>query len=176
MASGILLQGLAPVIAEDCRVLVLGSMPGAASLSQQQYYAHPRNRFWPLMAELCGFDASLPYGMRLRALQVAGVGLWDVIGACERAGSLDSDIVRDSEQPNPIHQHVSRLPALRVIAFNGGRAAQAFGKHIQSELPVDTVERVTLLRLPSTSPANASFNAGRLRQAWHVLEDRVHMP
>ncbi len=176
MAAGTLLQGLAPVIAEDCRVLVLGSMPGVASLSQQQYYAHPRNRFWPLMAEVCGFDAALPYEARLRALQLAGAGLWDVIGACEREGSLDAAIVRGSEKPNPVHEHVRRLPALRAIALNGGKAAQAFERHVRPLLPMETCARVALLRLPSTSPANASFNAARLRQAWQVLGDALRAP
>lgn len=176
MAADSLLQGLAPVIREDCRVLVLGSMPGAASLSQQQYYAHPRNRFWPLMAELCGFDAALPYGDRLLALQAARVGLWDVIGACEREGSLDAAIIPGSEVANPIHEYVCRLPALRAVALNGGKAAQAFERHVRPQLPLETRERLMLLRLPSTSPANALFNAARLRQAWGMLGDVLRAP
>lgn len=176
MAPGVLLQGLAPVIAQDCRVLVLGSMPGAASLSRQQYYAHPRNRFWPLMSAFCGFDAALPYEARIRALQAAGVGLWDVMGACEREGSLDADIVRGSEQPNPIGEYLHHLPALRAIALNGGKAAKVFEQHIQPVLPRQALGRWVLWRLPSTSPANASFGAERLRQAWQVLGDTLQAP
>jgi hypothetical protein len=100
--SATLLRGLPPQAAPDCRVLVLGSMPGAASLAAARYYAHPRNRFWPLMGALCGFDPALDYPLRLAALQAAGVGLWDVIGTCERRGSLDADIVRGSEVANPL--------------------------------------------------------------------------
>ncbi len=168
-----ILQGLAPSIANDCRVLILGSMPGAASLLQQQYYAYPRNRFWPLMAELCGFDLTLPYDEKMQALQVAGVGLWDVIGACERKGSLDTAIIRQSEQPNTIHHYIGHLSYLRVIALNGSKAAQAFNYHIRPRLSEDILVRLNILLLPSTSPANASFNTARLWQAWSVLKETI---
>ncbi|MBP3983561.1 DNA-deoxyinosine glycosylase [Pseudoxanthomonas helianthi] len=160
-----LLQSLPPRVAAGCRVLVLGSMPGAASLAQAQYYAHPRNRFWPLMSALCGFPAGLDYAQRLAALQQAGVGLWDVIGQCHRRGSLDADIVPGSEIANALPSLWRAHPDLRAIAFNGGKAAQAFARHFPQGLP----DGVDALALPSTSPANASYSFERLRIAWEPL-------
>jgi hypoxanthine-DNA glycosylase len=163
------LCGLPPQIAPGCRVLVLGSMPGDASLNAGQYYAHPRNRFWPLMGRLCGVDAGQPYESRLHALHAAGIGVWDVIGKCQRSGSLDAAIVRDSEVPNPIAERLSEWPELRVIAFNGGKAAEAFRRHVQPRLDIAPHRQIALLPLPSTSPANAAFGLERLAHAWAPL-------
>ncbi|MCW4454466.1 DNA-deoxyinosine glycosylase [Flavobacterium sp. MXW15] len=163
--AGALLQGLPAQVETDCRVLVLGSMPGVASLQAQRYYAHPRNRFWPVMATLCGFAAELPYPQRMQALLASGVGLWDVIGRCERSGSLDAAIRRGSEVPNPLPELVAGLPQLRAIACNGGSAAQAFARWVQPSLPV-AARSLPVLALPSTSPANAAFTLPRLLQQW----------
>ena len=114
-----LLHGLPAQVDARCRVLVLGSMPGAASLQEARYYAHPRNRFWPLMGALCGFDPQLEYARRIENMQRAGIGLWDVIGQCRRRGSLDADIVRGSEVPNPLPELIARLPQLVERAGNG---------------------------------------------------------
>ncbi|WP_045762030.1 DNA-deoxyinosine glycosylase [Xanthomonas albilineans] len=170
-----LLQGLPAQIRDDCRVLVLGSMPGAASLQQARYYAHPRNRFWPLMAALCGFDPALDDVQRLRALHLAGIGLWDVIGQCQRHGSLGAAIVRGSEVPNPLPQRIAQLRQLRAIACNGAAAAQAFARFVHPQLlPRDPP--LHLLRLPSTSPANAGFALPRLLQAWMPLQSWLMLP
>jgi hypoxanthine-DNA glycosylase len=165
-----LLRSLPPAVAADCRVLVLGSMPGEASLAAANYYAHPRNRFWPLMGALFGFDPQLPYNERIAALQSAGVGLWDVIGQCERRGSLDAAIVPGSEVPNAIPGLLASLPRLRTVAFNGGKAAQAFRRHLQPALAAEVAARLAFHALPSTSPANAGFGFERLRAAWSVLD------
>lgn len=164
-----ILRGLPPQIAPDCRVLVLGSMPGDASLGAGQYYAHPRNRFWPLMGRLCGVDPRQPYQARLHALHAAGIGLWDVIGQCQRSGSLDAAIVRDTEIPNPIAERLCEWPDVGVVAFNGGKAAEAFRRHVQPRLDAALKQRIALLPLPSTSPANAAFGLERLAQAWASL-------
>lgn len=157
-------MGLPAQIRPDARVLVLGSMPGAASLRQTQYYAHPRNRFWPLMAALCGLPIDAPYDVRLAALHQAGVGLWDVIGQCERRGSLDADIVRGSERFNDLATMMATLPQLRLVACNGALAHAAFQRFVAPSLAVPS--RVALQSLPSTSPANAAWSLPRLIEAW----------
>lgn len=174
--AGMLLQGLPPQAGTDCRVLILGSMPGAASLAAARYYAHPRNRFWPLMGALCGFDAGLDYPRRLAALRSAGAGLWDVIGACERSGSLDADIVRGSEVANPLANWLAERPGVRAIAFNGGKAAQAFQRHVAPTLPAAMTERLAFHALPSTSPANAAFGVERLAGQWRALAPYLERP
>ena len=165
------LRGLAPALRDDARVLVLGSMPGEASLRLQQYYGHPRNRFWLLMAELCGIDAALPYPQRIASLNAAGVALWDVLAACVRRGSLDSAIERDTEVANPIAALCANLPQLRAIALNGGKAAQAFSRHVEPQLDAATLLRLTIHRLPSTSPGNASYALPQLQAAWAPVRD-----
>ena len=162
------LTGLPPVVASDCRVLILGSMPGAASLLAARYYAHPRNRFWPLMAALADVPAEATYGERLVALQRAGIGLWDVIGECRRAGSLDSAIVRGSERANALVPLIVSLGQLRVIAFNGAAAASLFRRHVEPHLP-ELRQPVQRIALPSTSPAHAAMGLEALREAWSVL-------
>lgn len=170
------LQGLPAQVGEDCRVLVLGSMPGDASLSAARYYAHPRNRFWPVMATLCGFDPSLAYEQRLAALQQAGVGLWDVIGRCRRRGSLDASIVAGSEAANDLPRLLARLPAVRAVAFNGAKAAQSFRRHVQGQLPQGTRSSLAWLALPSTSPANAGSSVQVLTEQWRVLAPWLRHP
>lgn len=163
------LQGLPAQTRGDCRVLVLGSMPGMASLDAAQYYAHPRNRFWPLLGVLCGFSPSPEYAHRLRQAQDAGVGLWDVIGQCRRRGSLDSAIERGSEVPNALAELMSGLPGLRGVACNGASAAQAYARWIAPGLPT-ALGALPVLALPSTSPANAAMTLPRLVQAWSPLQ------
>lgn len=161
--------GFPAQVNDDCRVLLLGSMPGVASLHEQQYYAHPRNRFWPLLGALCGFDAGLPYAQRLHALAAVRVGLWDVIGQCQRRGSLDADIVRGSEVPNALPALIASLPSLVLIGCNGAAAAQAFRRWVLPQLEAPP----PVLALPSTSPANAAWTLPRLRQAWQPVADAL---
>jgi hypoxanthine-DNA glycosylase len=140
-------------------VLVLGSFPGAASLKAAQYYAHPRNAFWPVMAALLGEDAlaARPYAERLEALRRRRVALWDAVAACRREGSLDTAI--EDAEPSDVAELVARLPALRAIACNGGLAhSQALRALGAPDLPV--------LRLPSTSPAHAGLGLADKIAAW----------
>ncbi|MFY0447998.1 DNA-deoxyinosine glycosylase [Xanthomonas codiaei] len=165
-------EGLPAHIRRDCRVLVVGSMPGVASLHAGQYYAHPRNRFWPLMHALLGIDAAASYPARLQELNACGVGVWDVIGQCERRGSLDASIVADSIVINPLPAVLATLPQLRLVACNGAAAAQAWRRHVHPLLSADA-RAVAMMALPSTSPANAAWSLPRLSQAWQPLRDAV---
>ncbi|MCS4308318.1 TDG/mug DNA glycosylase family protein [Rheinheimera pacifica] len=159
------ITGLAALSPPQARVLLLGSMPGAASLAQQQYYAHPRNLFWPIMAELAGFSADLPYQEKVHALNASGIALWDVIASCQRAGSLDSAI-RD-EQVNDFAGFFASQPNLAAIGFNGGKAWQSFKRHV---LPLQIVPAgIKLITLPSTSPAHAALGFTEKLQQWHQL-------
>lgn len=156
-------RGFAPVVADGARILVLGSMPGVASLRQAQYYAHPRNAFWPLAARILGFDGGLGYDARLRALQAGGVALWDVLQACERPGSLDADIRRDTLVPNDFATFLARHPSIVRVCFNGGKAAAMFRLHVLPGLRAPALE---CFELPSTSPAHAAASFERKLAAW----------
>lgn len=161
MSATPVLQGLAPIENPHACVLILGSMPGAASLLAGQYYAHARNRFWPLMGELVGATPQLPYSQRVQRLREAGMTLWDVIASCERAGSLDSAI--RNETANDFATFFASHPAVRTVLFNGAKAEQGFRREV---LPAVAHLGLTLQRLPSTSPANASQPAARKLDAW----------
>ena len=154
-----LLQGLPPVIARHTRLVVLGSFPGAASLAAAQYYAHPRNQFWPLLSALWDEElVALPYAQRLQRLRAHGLGLWDVFATCRREGSLDSAI-RDG-QWNDLASLRRRAPGLQAVAHNGGASARA--QHVIVSLGLQ------VHRLPSTSPANASWSFERKLAAWRM--------
>ncbi|MCC4602145.1 DNA-deoxyinosine glycosylase [Xanthomonas melonis] len=165
-------KGLPAHVRRDCRVLVLGSMPGVASLDAARYYAHPRNRFWPLMHALLGIDAASGYALRVEALNASGVGVWDVIAQCERRGSLDAAIVGDSIVINPLPSLLATLPQLRLVACNGGAAAQAWRRHVQPLLAADA-RSIAVVALPSTSPANAGWSLPQLCSAWQPLRDAL---
>ncbi|MNT31398.1 Uracil DNA glycosylase superfamily protein [compost metagenome] len=155
--------GFAPVVSAGARVLVLGSMPGVASLRQVQYYAHPRNAFWPLAARILGFDPGLDYAGRLRALQSRGVALWDVLQACERPGSLDADIRRDSLVPNDFRAFLDSHPSIVRVCFNGAKAAAMYRRHV---LPGLAGAPLQYVELPSTSPAHAAASFDQKLAAW----------
>ena len=154
------LVGLAPVIARHTRLVVLGSFPGVASLQAQQYYGHPRNHFWPLLSTLWNVDlVAMNYRQRLAELRRRGLGLWDVYAACRREGSLDQAI-EDAEY-NDLASLRRRAPALRWVAHNGGESARAM-RHLAAC-------GYSVQRLPSTSPANASWSFERKLAAWRNL-------
>ncbi len=151
------LLGLPPVASREARLLVLGSFPGAASLAAQQYYAHPRNQFWPIVGALWGIDlAAFTYRRRIAEARRRGLAIWDVHAACRREGSLDSAI--EAAEPNDIAALARRLPRLAAIAHNGGESARSMRLTAALGLPV--------LRLPSTSPAHASWSFDRQLDAW----------
>ncbi len=161
-----LLHGLAPVVGPRTRLLVLGSFPGVASLRAGQYYAHPRNQFWPILSALWGVDLMpLPYTERLGQLLEHGLGLWDVYASCERQGSLDSAIVRP--RFNDLAGLRQRAPQWQAVAHNGGESAHAM-RHTRGL-------GMAVHKLPSTSPAHASWNFDRKLAAWRQVFEKHHI-
>jgi hypoxanthine-DNA glycosylase len=156
-------HGLAPVLAADTRVLVLGSFPGEASLAASQYYAHPRNHFWPIMGAVLAEDlVAAGYRSRLARLSAHGVGLWDTIVACERRGSLDGAI-RNAERGDVARvRRVARR--LELVCFNGRTAARAE--------PVWRAAGYATLVLPSTSPAYTRPLAEKIA-AWRAIASHL---
>jgi hypoxanthine-DNA glycosylase len=156
------LIGLAPIARRDARLLVLGSFPSTASLQARQYYAHPRNQFWPILSALWGVELlALPYRERVAQVRRRGLAIWDVYARCRREGSLDSAI--EDAMPNDLGGLVARLRHLAAIAHNGGESARAMRATRALGLPV--------YRLPSTSPANASWSFERKLAAWRAVFD-----
>ncbi|MCB9879046.1 MAG: DNA-deoxyinosine glycosylase [Planctomycetes bacterium] len=160
-------RSFAPVAAEAARVLVVGSMPGVASLQAGRYYAHPRNAFWPIVGAICGFDPGLAYAARLDALCAAGVALWDVLQSCERVGSLDSDIDAASALPNDFAGFFARHGAITAVLCNGGAAFTAYTRRVAPTLPA-SVAALPVERLPSTSPAHAGMPFDAKLAAWRA--------
>ena len=160
-----MLLGFPPVADARARCLILGSMPGAASLAAGAYYAHPRNAFWRIMGELVGAGPQLPYAERLLRLQEAGIALWDVLAACERPGSLDADIVPASVRSNDFRGFLAAHPQIERVCFNGTAAENLFRRHV---LPALENAGLRLLRLPSTSPAHAARGYEEKLAAWRT--------
>ncbi len=157
-----------PVETAAARVLVLGSMPGAASLAAGRYYAHPRNLFWPIMGALIGAGPQQPYPERLRIVRDSGIALWETLASCVRPGSLDASIEPGSVQVNDFDGFFASHPQLRCIAFNGGSAARYFRRHVQPQVATD---HLSLLALPSTSPAHAALGFEAKLEQWRRLLD-----
>ena len=161
-----MLHGLGPLVWPGTRLVVLGSFPGAASLAAQQYYGHPRNHFWPLLAAIWGLPlAAWPYEARVAEIARRGLGLWDVHAACDREGSLDSAI--RNARPNDLASLQRLAPGLRAVAHNGGESARA--RRVTAALGVDVHV------LPSSSPANASWSFERKRAAWAEVFGRYDL-
>lgn len=161
-------EGFAPLISDDSQVLILGSMPGVASLKAHAYYAHPRNAFWPIMSQLFEIDCKASYDQRISALLKRGVALWDVLYACEREGSLDSAIQKHSEQVNDFESLFTRYPNIRAVFCNGGKAWQSYQRYVRKPLKLDSLDAYGL---PSTSPAHASLNFATKLAAWKIVAD-----
>ncbi|SFH66589.1 G/U mismatch-specific uracil-DNA glycosylase [Collimonas sp. OK307] len=152
-----------PVVDEQVRILILGSLPGNVSLAHSQYYAHPQNRFWKLLSEVTGADLpALPYPDRLQALLARHIGLWDVVADAHRTGSLDSKI-RDQVE-NDLIGLLAKLPRLTTIAFNGGTATRLGLKALTGH-----AERYRIITLPSSSPAYTLAYSEKLI-AWQELK------
>jgi double-stranded uracil-DNA glycosylase len=161
------LQGFPAVERADARWLILGSMPGRASLEAGEYYAHPRNAFWRILGEILGFDPADPYADRCEILRRHGVALWDVIGRCERPSSLDADIRDETVVVNDFGAFFRAHPRLAWIAFNGTKAEQSFRRLVEPRVPA-AAAGLPRVRLPSTSPAHAARTRQQKRDLWRA--------
>ena len=152
----------APITNDGTRLLILGSLPGEASLAAARYYANPRNQFWRLVGSVIECDlVGLDYDLRLATLLDHGIGLWDSIGTATRAGSLDTAIRH--VQPNPLADLAARLPVLRAVAFNGAKSAVIGMPQLAGAGALE------LVRLPSSSPAHAALSFEAKRAQWNCL-------
>ncbi|MDG2079452.1 MAG: DNA-deoxyinosine glycosylase [Pseudomonadales bacterium] len=162
------ISGFAPTSVVGARVLILGSMPGIASLERRQYYGHPRNVFWRIMAELFDFDVNISYKNRLEKMDAEGIALWDVLKTCQRPSSLDADIVASSVMPNDFSEFLVQRSSMRKIYFNGAKAEALFTRHVSRNF-VSQLADVQLHRLPSTSPAYASMGYAQKLSCWRAI-------
>lgn len=155
-------EGFPPVAGPDARVLVLGSLPGQRSITEQQYYAHPQNAFWPIMHALFGIQGE--YDSRCQQLVRHHIAVWDVLARSIRPGSMDADIQLGGARANDFEGFFIAHPEIRVIAFNGRKAEQLFEKFVGIQATDQSVRRVGL---PSTSPAYAAMPFSGKLLAWH---------
>ena len=157
--------GFPPIIGKNPQILILGSMPGIKSLEEQQYYAHPRNAFWPIMSALFAIDLNLNYQQRCEGLSRQGVAVWDVLKSCQRQGSLDSAIEKDTIEINDFNQLLTDHTSIKHIYFNGGAAEQLFKRYVLKTLSNSQLN-ITMMKLPSTSPAHASKTFEQKYNEW----------
>ena len=158
-----LVSSFLPIEGKSARVLILGSMPGVASLNANQYYAHPQNAFWKIIGTITGCPASASYETRIAALKQSGIAVWDVLESCIRPGSLDADIDIFSAVVNDIVALIERHPEIKTICFNGGMAEKIFNKRV---LPALQDTPIQYMRLPSTSPAHAGISLADKTKIW----------
>lgn len=157
-----------PLEDRRARVLVLGSMPGAASLAAGRYYAHPRNHFWPIMGRLFGAGPELPYAARVRRLKSCGVAVWDVLESCVRQGSLDADIEEGSIEVNDFAGFFAAHPGIGTVFFNGAKAEATYRRRVLATLH-GPGRALATRRLPSTSPAHAALGFDAKLEAWAAV-------
>ncbi|NLM09962.1 MAG: DNA-deoxyinosine glycosylase [Clostridiaceae bacterium] len=169
--SDLILRSFKPIINNESKVLILGTMPGAESLRQQQYYAHPRNFFWPFVYGIFNEKPEAHYNKRIDFLKKKNIALWDVYKSCKRKGSLDSNI--SDEVPNDVAGLLNTYPNIKFVFCNGGTSEKHFRKNVLPDIKRD----IFYMRLPSTSPANASISLEQKMQMWlsvrYALENRI---
>lgn len=166
------LEGFAPIVSQHAKVLILGSMPGEASLIKQQYYGHARNAFWPIMNALFSIDPELCYVERKQALIDNNIAVWDVITSCKRPGSLDSRIETASIITNRFDVFFSEYSSIQQVFFNGATAEKLYRKYSLPTLS-EYFSYIQYHRLPSTSPAHASLNLAQKIEAWQIVKRSV---
>ena len=157
-------KSFAPSIDNYSEVLILGSMPGVKSLEEQEYYAHPQNRFWKVMANICNVPrlSEFDYQTKLQTLLQNKIALWDTIKTCKRNGSLDSNI--QNEIPNKINELLKKYTNIKTICLNGNKSYSAFKKYFP-----DLLEKYSCHKMPSTSPTNARYSLNTLIEEWTTV-------
>ena len=158
-------RSFAPFVHDDSEVLILGSMPGARSLAERRYYAHPQNAFWRIMSDVLGFAADASYEERLESLIESRIAVWDVLHSCNRTGSLDTSIDTATQTANDFARLFRRHPQIRRVLLNGTKAWVSYRRHVLAE---DIATGIECIHLPSTSPANASWSYARKLAAWRA--------
>ena len=161
-----MLKSFKPICNPDAEILILGSMPGERSLQMRQYYAWPHNAFWPIMAELIGFDPAAPYSKRCKAIADARIALWDVLETCQRRGSMDSDI--KNEKANDFAGFFNSHKHIKAVFFNGQTAQKLFSRYVMKTLP-EKFGALDFHVLPSTSPAYASMQFEQKLNCWRKI-------
>jgi hypoxanthine-DNA glycosylase len=157
------LQSFQPAIDENSKILILGSMPGLKSLEMQQYYAHPQNRFWKIMASICKNNQLVmsDYNDKIKILLMYKIALWDTLKYCDRKGSLDYNI--KNEIPNDIYGLLKKYPNINTICLNGLKSSNVFQKYF-----LDLKQQYKIFNFPSTSPANAKYSINDLLEKWII--------
>jgi TDG/mug DNA glycosylase family protein len=156
-----------PIESNNSSILILGTMPGKASLQAQQYYAHPRNSFWKIISEIIGVDAVNSYEARTSSIVAARIALWDVLKSCTRESSLDSDIDNDSIIFNDFASFFNNHSRIHRVCFNGTKAEKLYMRNIQPFLRNSS--NIKYICLPSTSPANATISFDEKLRAWKSI-------
>jgi hypoxanthine-DNA glycosylase len=162
-------RGFPPIAAPDARLLILGSLPGRASLAAQQYYAQPQNAFWRIMDALFDAGPDVPYAERADRLRASGIALWDVCSEAARPGSLDAAIDLDSVVTNDFERFFGQHPRIAHVCVNGGMAHRLYARRVRPILP-EPLASLPLHLMPSTSPAHASLRFAQKLQRWRLLE------
>jgi double-stranded uracil-DNA glycosylase len=163
-------RGFPPIAAPDARLLILGSLPGQASLAAHQYYAQPQNAFWRIMGALFDAGPDIPYAERAERLRASGIALWDVCQSARRPGSLDSAIDLATVVPNDFASFLRTHPRIEWVCTNGATAHRLYRRLVQPGLPL-RAQALPLHLLPSTSPAHASLRFASKLERWRLLED-----
>ncbi len=163
--------GFPPISKSNATILILGSMPGQKSLQEQQYYAHSRNSFWPVIYQLFNVDKGLNYEQCIQLLHDHKIALWDVLKSCYREGSLDSDIDHSTIEANDFNKFLHTHKKIKHIFFNGGKAEQLFKKEVLKN--IEQSKNLQYHKLPSTSPAHAAKSFEQKLQEWKIIKDFI---
>ncbi len=167
-----ILTGFNAIVAPNAKIVILGSMPGIASLSKTQYYAHPRNSFWFIIESLFSIETNLTYQRRVELLHDNNIALWDVLKNCERPGSLDSAIKKNSMIANDFNAFYEAFPTIKSVFFNGAKSEMEYRKQVVPSLS-QPFSQIDSHLLPSTSPAMATLKPLEKLEYWSLIKKKL---